>query len=112
MRYPGFEKLEAIRLVERPHLPVRRTLATLGILPMTVYWWYARLQAGGPEAMEDKPPRPRRVWNKILEEVCDQIVELAQGEPELSPRDVATRFTDVKKYFVSEASVLSAVLRQ
>ena len=105
MRYPGSEKLEIIRLVERSHLPVRRTLATLGILPMTFYRWYARLQAGGPEALEDKPSRPSRVWNKIPEEVRDQIVELALDEPELSPREVATRFTDVKKYFVSEASV-------
>ena len=51
MRYPGSEKLEIIRLVEQSHLPVRRTLATLGIMPMTFYRWYARLQAGGPEAM-------------------------------------------------------------
>ncbi len=105
MRYPGSEKLEIIGLVEHSHLPVRRTLATLGILPMTFYRWYARLQAGGPEALEDKPSRPRRVWNKIPEEVREQIVELALDEPELSPREVATRFTDVKKYFVSEASV-------
>ena len=55
MRYPGSEKLEIIRLVEQSHLPVRWTLATLGILPMTFYRWYARLQAGGPEALEDKP---------------------------------------------------------
>ena len=105
MRYPGSEKLEIIRLVEQSHLPVRRTLATLGILPMTFYRWYARLQAGGPEALEDKPSRPRRVWNRIPEDVREQIVELALDEPELSPREVATRFTDVKKYFVSEASV-------
>jgi len=105
MRYPGSEKLEIIRLVERSHLPIRRTLATLGILPMTFYRWYARLQAGGPEALEDKPSRPTRVWNRIPEEIREQIVELALDEPELSPREVATRFTDVKKYFVSEASV-------
>jgi transposase InsO family protein len=105
MRYPGSEKLEVIRLVEQSHLPVRRTLATLGILPMTFYRWYARLQAGGPEALEDKPSRPRRVWNRIPEDVRAQIVELALDEPELSPREVATRFTDLKKYFVSEASV-------
>jgi putative transposase len=105
MRYPGSEKLEIIRLVEQSHLPVRRTLATLGILPMTFYRWYARLQAGGPEALEDKPSRPKRVWNRIPEKVREQIVELALDEPELSPREVATRFTDVKKYVVSEASV-------
>ena len=59
MRYPGSEKLEIIRLVEQSHLPVRRTLAALGILPMTFYRWYARLQAGGPEALEDKCKRRR-----------------------------------------------------
>ena len=31
MRYPASEKLEIIRLVERSHLPVRRTLDKLGI---------------------------------------------------------------------------------
>ena len=41
MRYPGSEKLEIIRLVEQSHLPVRRTLATLGMLRMTFYRWGA-----------------------------------------------------------------------
>jgi transposase-like protein len=45
--YPASEKLEIIRLVEQSHLPVRRTLATLGILPGTFYRWYERLQSGG-----------------------------------------------------------------
>src|SRR6202048_3366293 len=105
MRYPGSEKLEIIRLVEQSHLPVRRWRPTPGILPMTFYRWYARLQGGGPEALEDKPSRPKRVWNRIPDDVREQIVQLALDEPELSPREVATRFTDVEKYFVSEASV-------
>ena len=32
-------------------------------------------------------------------------MQLALDEPELSPRELATRFTDTKSYFVSEASV-------
>jgi hypothetical protein len=35
MRYPAAEKLEIIRLVERSALPVRRSLAQLGIPPAT-----------------------------------------------------------------------------
>ncbi len=31
MRYPSSEKLEIIRTVEASHLPVKRTLAMLGI---------------------------------------------------------------------------------
>jgi hypothetical protein len=35
MRYPAAEKLEIIRLVGQSHLPVRRTLAHLGVPPAT-----------------------------------------------------------------------------
>jgi hypothetical protein len=40
MRYPASEKLEIIRLVERSHLSVRRTLDKLGIAKTTFYRWY------------------------------------------------------------------------
>jgi len=36
MRYPASEKLEIIRTVEASHLPVKRTLARLGIPSSTV----------------------------------------------------------------------------
>jgi len=105
MRYPASEKLEIIRLVEGSHLPVRRTLAQLGIPRTTFYRWYELFRAGGPEALEDRPSRPGRVWNRIPDEVRGRIVDLAPAEPELSPRELAVRFTDCERYFVSEASV-------
>ena len=67
--------------------------------------WYDLYQTAGPEALEDKTPRPERVWNRIPDKVRGQPVQLALDEPELSPRELATRFTDTKSYFVSEASV-------
>src|SRR6202020_610431 len=60
---------------------------------------------GGPEALADRPSRPDRVWNRIPEAVRGQVIDLALELPELSPRELAVRFTDEKKYFVSEASV-------
>ena len=71
----------------------------------TFYRWCDLYQTGGPEALEDRSPRPDRVWNRIPDNVRGQIVQLALDEPELSPRELATRFTDSKSYFVSEASV-------
>ena len=47
MRYPASEKLEIIRLVEKSHLPVRRTLDMLGIPNTTFYRWYDQYQAFG-----------------------------------------------------------------
>ena len=37
MRYPAGEKLEIIHLVERSHLSVKRTLASLGVSRPTAY---------------------------------------------------------------------------
>ena len=105
MRYPASEKLEIIRIVEQSHLPVRRTLEKLGILPGSFYRWYNRYQSGGVEALEDKTSKSTQVWNRIPDDVRGRIVEMALDEPELSPRELATRFTDTERYFVSEASV-------
>ncbi len=105
MRYPASEKLEIIRLVEGSHLPTRRTLDKLGIPRTTFYRWYDRYLADGPEALEDRSPRPSRVWNRIPEPVREKIMELALQESELSPRELAVQFIEAEKYFVSEASV-------
>ena len=105
MRYPASEKLEIIRLVEQSRLPVRRTLERLGVPRATFHRWYDRHQAGGPEALEDRPSRPRRVWNRIPEAVRSRLVDLAPAEPGLSPRELAVRFTERERYFVPEASV-------
>jgi len=105
MRYSAAEKLEIIRLVERSHLPVRRTLEPIGVPRATFYRWYDRYTTGGPEALADRPSRPQSVWNRIPEAVQSRIIELALEEPELSPREIAVRFTDRENYFVSEASV-------
>ena len=105
MRYSASEKLEIIRTVEQSHLPARRTLDQLGIPRRTFCRWYDRYIDGGPEALADRPSAPSRVWNRIPAEVHDQIIELALEQTELSPRELAVRFTDEKCYFVSEASV-------
>jgi hypothetical protein len=105
MRYPASEKLEIIRIVEQSHLSVTRTLDKLGIPKTTFYRWYDRYLALGEAGLDDRSPHPGRVWNRIPDDVRDRIVQLALDEPELSPRELAVRFTDTKKYFVSEASV-------
>jgi putative transposase len=105
MRYPASEKLEIIRLVEESTLPVRRTLEKIGIPRATFYRWYDRYQTGGPDALDDRHPKPDRVWNRIPDDVRERIVRLALDEAALSPRELAVRFTDTEGYFVSEASV-------
>jgi putative transposase len=105
MRYLASEKLEIIRTVETSPLPVRRTLAQIGIPKSTFYAWLDRHAAAGFDGLEDRKPRPDRVWNRIPDEVRQRIIEFALNEPELSPREIAVAFTDRQRFYVSEASV-------
>src|ERR1700676_2809605 len=105
MRYSASEKAEIIRLVGQSALPVKRTLEKIGIPRATFYRWCDVYQSGGAEGPDDRAPRPGRVWNRIPDDIRERIVQLALDEPTLSPRELAVRFTDTEKYFVSEASV-------
>jgi transposase-like protein len=105
MRYPASEKLEIIRIVEQSHLPVKRTLAKLGVSRPTFYRWYDLYQRFGEAGLEDRRSGPSRSWNRIPDTVREQILDMALDRPELSPRELAVTFTDEQAYFVSEASV-------
>lgn len=104
MRYPASEKLEIIRTVEASHLPVKQTLAMLGIPSSTYYDWYARWVEGGVEALADRSPRPRSVWNRIPATTRTALVNFALDHEDLTPRELAVKYTDEKQYFISESS--------
>src|SRR6516165_11505698 len=109
----GETRHEILSIRQNGDYPAGRTIALAGsadagkarhsqivVLPLV-----DRYRRGGPEALGDRPSRPDRVWNRIPEAIRSQIIELALDQPELSPRELAVRFTDEKEYFVSEASV-------
>jgi putative transposase len=85
MRYSPSEKLEIIRIVEDSELSVRRTLKELGIHCSTFYNWYRRYLEDSVEGLGPKQPKARTFWNKIPEEVKEQVVEIALEETNLYP---------------------------
>jgi transposase InsO family protein len=97
--------MEIIRLVEETELSARATLRQLGIPRSTFYGWYQRYLALGFDGLHDKQPAPRPRWNAIPQTVQDQVLELALERTDLSPRELACRYTDERRYFVSESSV-------
>jgi putative transposase len=105
MRYPASEKLEIIGTRRAVAFVGRAHAGHLGVTRSTFYRWYDRWREGGPEALADRPSRPDRVWNRIPDAVLDADRRAGAGGAELSPRELAVRFTDENKYFVSEASV-------
>jgi transposase InsO family protein len=99
------EKLELIRLVEGSALSIRQTLREIGLARSTFYAWYNRYLEGGPEALQDRKPRRRAVWNRISDRVREQVIDTALVHTELSPRELACRMTDREGEFLSESSV-------
>src|SRR6056297_2553166 len=105
MRYPASEKLEIIRTVEASHLPARQTLSMLGIPRTTYYRWYDRWSEGGLDVLEDTVPHPRDGWHRLPDETRAEIIEFALEHEDLTPRELAVKYTDERQYFVSESSV-------
>ena len=105
MRYTADERLEIIGLVESSHLGVKRTLEKLGVARPTFYRWYARHQTRGEAGLKNHYRGPARPWNRLPEEVRARLIELALEVPELSPRELAVRFTHAQGYYVSESTV-------
>lgn len=104
MRYPPSEKLEIIRTVEGAHLPVKQTLDMLCIARSTFYRWYDLYVDSGVDALSDQSPRPKSVWNRIPDARRDDLIELALEHEALSIRELAVKYTDEKRYFISESS--------
>jgi len=105
MRYPASEKLEIIRTIEGSHLPTKMTLDMLGIPRSTFYRWYDLYVDGGLDALSDRSPRPKSVWNRIPDARRDDLIGFALEHEALSTRELAVKYTDEKRYFVSESSV-------
>ena len=54
MKYPASEKLEIIRMVERSHLPVLRTLEKIGVSRLTFCRYYDLYRRFGEKGLEDR----------------------------------------------------------
>ena len=111
MRYSQSEKMEIIRIVEGSELGVNRTLAELKINKSTFYNWYKRYQEEGFAGLKNQYNPERVVWNKIPEQIQEDILDLALEEPERSARELACFYTDNKGYFISEPSVYRTLKR-
>ena len=105
MRVSQSEKMEIIRTVEESELSARRTLEQLGINRSTFYNWYRKYREEGYDGLADQKPGARRFWNRIPEEVKEQVLQVALEQPEKSPRELAAHITDTQETFISESSV-------
>jgi RNA-directed DNA polymerase len=112
IRRTAEEKMEIINLVEHSPFSVKKTLEKIQIPPSTFYRWYKLYQEDGFDGLVDKQPHARQFWNRIPDEVQQQVVDVALENTEESPRLLACRFVDEKGYFISESSVYRILKRE
>lgn len=65
------------------------TLDMLGIPRTTFYRWYDRYVEGGLDALADRAPRPKSVWNRIPQDRRDDLIEFALEHEALTARELA-----------------------
>ena len=105
MRCLNSENLEIIRTVETSHLPRKQTLKMLGIPSSTYYDWYARWIEGCIDALADRSPRPKSVWNRIPDKEREDVVDFILEHEDPAPREPVVKCTQEKRYYVPESAV-------
>lgn len=99
------QKLEIIKQVQRSCLPKRTALKQMGIAPSTYYRWRRSVAKAGKHGLADRPAASLQVWNRLLPDERDTIVEQALCYPDESSRQIACRITDACGFSVSESTV-------
>src|SRR5690606_7460972 len=105
-RYSASEKLEILQLVWEANLSVRYAVRQIGISRSTYYDWLDRYEHGGFEALENRRPLARRIWNRLDVAQQAEVLATARSFPDRSARELAALVTDKGEFFVSESTVL------
>jgi putative transposase len=84
MRFTQDDKYEIIRLVEDSELGVNRTLGELDISKRTFCNWYGKYTKHSYDGLSPKRRITNSQWNRIPDQVRNEVVELALEVPEHS----------------------------
>jgi len=99
-------KLAILRAVECSPLSVTTALARLDVPASTYYRWREKFRSQGRRGLQDASPHKGRVWNQLLPQERERVLEVAMLCPEWSPREIACHLADQEDGFtVSESTV-------
>jgi putative transposase len=99
------EKIKFIRLIEGSQMRISHALAKYDVPRSTYYRWKRKLRTLGIQGLEDDKPQRARIWNQLLPQQMDKILEYATFFPELSSREISLYIMDNEGFSVSESTV-------
>jgi transposase InsO family protein len=105
------QKLAILRAVACSPLPVTEALARLDVPASTYYRWRRAFRRQGRQGLQDASPHKGRVWNQLLPDERDKILEVAMVYPEWSPREIAVHLADYAGFTASETTVYRLLKR-
>jgi putative transposase len=107
-----YEKMEVIRLIESSQLNASQALERFDLPRTTYYRWKRKLRSMGLQGLQDNKPKRLKIWNQLLPEQVDTILEIAYSFPEWSSRQISLYITDNAGFSVSESTVYRRVKEQ
>ena len=99
------EIAELIEKIELSGTNRKKMLKCIKIPVSTYYHWRGIYWENGINGLIKMSTSPGRVWNKILPDEEDVILQEAKLHPELTPRLIAVKITDNKGFYVGEKTV-------
>jgi transposase InsO family protein len=84
---------------------ITETLARLDLPAATYYRWRRKFRHQGRDGLADRSPYKGKVWNQLLAEEHEKILEAAMLCPEWSPRQISCHLADHAGFTASEATV-------
>ena len=100
------DKLEILRAIESAPLPITEALARIDLPAATYYRWRRKFRNRGRDGLVDYSPYKGKVWNELLPQERDKILEVAMLCREWSPRELACHIADHADFTASESTVL------
>jgi transposase InsO family protein len=91
--------------VEDSGFKITEALKRLDIPRSTYYRWRSKLKREGLLGLKDKKPTPKKQWNAITPREEQEILDVAESEPEKSCREISYTITDTSFFSVSESTV-------
>ena len=91
--------------------PAQKALSVLDIPGSTCNRWRGHWRRMGLPGLQDSKPRRFTLWNKLLPEQTDKVLEMATFQPDWPSRQIACYLIDYEGVSVSESTVYRTLKR-
>jgi transposase InsO family protein len=106
------QRQEFVMAAREGLVPIRHLCRQFGIGHSTAYKWLARFEALGPQGLQERSRRPRRLRCPTAPQVEQRVVAVRQAHPAWGGRKIRRRLQDQGYSHVPPASTVTTILHR